>query len=105
MNLATLSAILSTIGQLPTATIFAVTCVLSGIGIGIGMSFRDIPKYTYKTVVAILNFILRLKGKKQIDVFPEQNEEKDNDKTKILKIIEGGKSEKKEGYHEDGHAT
>lgn len=104
MNWDTLPVILSTIGQLPTTAIIAITCVLGGVGIGIGMSFRDIPKYIYKTVVAILNFILILKGKEQIDISSKRNEN-NNGATKILKIIEGGKSEKKENHHEDGHAT
>ena len=105
MNWATISSILSTMGQLSPAAIVTVICVLSGTGIGIGIAFRDIPKYIYKTVVAILNFILILIGKEQIDVSPKQNEEKNHDKTKIFTIIEGGKSEKKKSRHEDGHVT
>lgn len=105
MDWATLSKILSTIGQLPTAAIIAIACLLSGVGIGIGIAFRDIPKHIYKTIVAILNFILRLTGKEQIDVSPEQNEETNNDKIRIFEAIEGGKSKKKENHQEDGHAT
>ena len=97
--------ILSTIGQLPVATLIVITCVLSGVGIGIGMVFRDIPRYIYLIVHDILNFILRLKGKEPIDVSPESNKGKeDNQAKKIIKIIEGGKSKKEENHHEDGHS-
>lgn len=106
MNLANFSAILSAIGQLPTAALFFITCVLSGIGIGIGMSLRDIPKYFHKTIVAILNFILILTGKEQISVSYRLKEGNDNNNVrKIFEVIEGGKSDKKEERHKDGHAT
>lgn len=105
MNWTNISSILSAIGQLSPAAIFVVICMFSGIGIGIGMAFRDIPKYIYKIIVAILNFILRLKEKEQIGISPEENEGENSNKTKIFKIIEGGTNKKKEGNHEDGHVT
>lgn len=95
MDWTTISAILSTIGQLPTAALVVITCVLSGIGIGVGMVLRDTPKYIYLTIHDILNFILRLKGKEPIGVSPENSkEEDDSHATKIFKIIEGGKSKR-----------
>lgn len=106
MNLTNILAILSTIGQLPTAALVAITCVLGGIGIGIGTAFRDVPKYSCETIRVILNFILSVKEKEQIDVPPEPKEEteKCNARNRI-KVIEGGKNEKKENQHKDGHAN
>ena len=105
MDWTTFSTILSTIGQLPVATLIVITCVLSGIGKGVGMIFRDTPRYIYLIIHDILNFILRLIGKEPIDVSPENNKGKDDDQAeKIFKIIEGGKSKKEENHHEDGNS-
>ena len=104
MNFANISAIFSTISQLPTAALIAVTCVLGGIGIGIGTAFRDIPKYSYKTICVIIDFILVLTGNKPICFSLGFEKENSNEKNKF-KIIEGWKTEKKEYRHKDGHAN
>lgn len=57
MDLTAILKIISTIGQLPVATLIVVTCVLSSIGVGIGMVFRDIPKYIYLTIHDILGLV------------------------------------------------
>ena len=106
MSLANFSAIISSIGQLPVAALIVIACVLGGIGIGIGLIFRDIPKYTYKTIRDILSFILVLKGKKQADDPSDGNDGKEsNHAARAFKIIKWGKTEKKTNYHENGQAT
>ena len=103
MDWASILTFLSTIGQLPAAALIVITCVLSGIGIGIGMVFRDAPKYIHLTIHDILNFILRLMGKEPIDFSPENSKRKDdNQAEEIFKIIKGGKSKKEEDHREDG---
>lgn len=113
MSLANFSAIFSSIGQLPAAAAVAAVIVMGfvfgGVGHGIGMIFRDIPKYTYKIIHDILSFILAiliLKWKRKMDSPPDDNEGKNNDHAaKTFEIIEGGKTNKQGDHHKDRRAT
>lgn len=91
--MATLSQVLSAIGELPITALIVVVCVLCGIGIGIAVAFRDLPKYLYKTFVAILDFVLRLFGKEQIDLPPDYDEK---DLEKIMKMVQELKGKQKD---------
>lgn len=108
MSSANFSAILSVIGQFPAALI-ATAFVLGGAGIGIGMIFRDVPRYIYKIIHDILSFILYvliLKLKNPTDDNPDGNDGKNNSHiAETFKVIEGGKSGKEDDRHEDEHAT
>lgn len=93
MDMAALSQVFSAIGEIPVVALIAVVCMLCGIGIGIAVAFRDLPKYLYKTFAAILNFVLRLFGKEQIDLPPDHDEK---DLEKILKMVQALKGKQKD---------
>ena len=95
MIVTTLLEILSAIGKLPTAAIIVGFLVCGGIFIGFGIAFRDIPKYFSQTIIAFLNFILRILGKEQItNQTDNKADEMSEDVKKTFKLIQGGKNEK-----------
>ena len=75
MNWDVVAKIISSIVELPTAVlitaIIAVLIFLGGIGVGIGLAFRDIPMHFSRTITSFFNFILSILRREQIEFYQE----------------------------------
>ena len=69
--------IISSIVELPATVlitaIIAVLIFLGGIGVGIGLAFRDIPMHISRIVTSFFNFILSMMRREQIDFYPQNS--------------------------------
>lgn len=71
MNWAGITSLITNMAKLPATVLIAMVIVLfillGGIGIGVGRAFRDIPQYIYLIILSILNFVLLVFGRQQIN--------------------------------------
>ena len=93
MNWARVMEFISNLTKMPSsvliATVMALFILFSGIGIGFGRAFRDLPLYIFLTILSVLNFILSIIKRPQINcqIRPFSEERKMTEGTSLIDSV------------------